>query len=469
MDDASKSRGAKRHSPEFSPGDLVLGKYVIERAIGAGGMGQVFRAVYSKLNRPVAVKVLPSGGSEEHAARFEREAALMARVRHPNVVEIIDFGMVEGVLPCIVMELVDGEPLNARLEKNKALPWRDAVRIVLGILDGLEAVHEAGVLHRDLKPSNVAIAAGPPEVVKLLDFGIARSLIGGDHDRRVTRTGNIVGSLDYMSPEALVNEPIDVRADVYATGTILYEMLSGRLPFQDEPMAAAFRRLSAEPPPPVAPAGFEALPQSLIDCTLLGVARDKERRLESALAFAEQLRALLRVRKSASTEVSPNTPQTAQKKTVLTSVAVPETPTAAGTAPAQGPSGVVMPTLPRGTAVPKLPVQRPQFVILATIPKGKLAVVEERRWLVDLVRDAGRAYALGEDMWCAVLRGSTQQDAERRSLVLLDALESRYGAETRVVGAPIFDDTFELAPNAPEFPAPIPSLLEQLRAMRAHK
>jgi serine/threonine protein kinase len=454
--DASRGRGSKKQTPEFTTGELVLGKYVVDRPLGAGGMGQVFRAHYPKLNRYVAVKVLPSGGSDEHAARFEREAALMSRVRHPNVVEIIDFGMVEGVLPCIVMELVEGEALNARLEKLKALPWRDAVRIVLGILDGLEAVHDAGVLHRDLKPSNVAIAAGPPEVVKLLDFGIARSVLANEQDRRVTRTGNIVGSLDYMAPEALVNEPIDVRADVYATATILYELITGRLPFQDEPMAAAFRRLSADPPAPIAPPHMEAFPPALIDSVLAGMAREKERRLPSALEFAEQLRALLRVRKGPTGE-----PIVAKKQ--------PGASTDANAVTIAAPSGVVLPSLPRSPPTPKVPVQRPQFVIIATIPKGRLAVVEERRWLVELVRDAGRAYALGDDMWCAVLRGSTQQDAERRSLVLLDALESRYGTDTRVVGGPIFDDKFELAPNAEAFPQPIPALLEQLRAMMPSK
>jgi serine/threonine protein kinase len=495
-------------------GEVVLGKYEIKSAIGVGGMGQVFRARHLRLERDVAVKVLPENGSEEHAMRFEREAALMTRVRHPNVVEILDFGFVHGRMPCIVMELVEGEALSARIERQRALPWADAVRVILGVLDGLEAVHEAQIIHRDLKPSNVAIAKGTPEVVKLLDFGIARSLMPSEGDRRVTRTGNIVGSLDYMSPEALVNDPIDERTDVYSAGMMLFEMLTGGFPFRDDAMAAAFRRLSTDPPLPVAPATLEAIPLPIAEIAQSAIARERKERPSGADDFARQLREqALKLKKSsgergadrpqepqkptaelqkpsvepqkpsaepptpprariATPIPTPNpTPPTPPPKRVLKGVVV-EAPKPPPVAPPKPP--VVHPTAPKidtaSSTVAVGPVERAQFVVVARLPQGMLGLVEERRWLAELVRNAGKAYALSADVWCAVLYALNSSAAEKHSLVLLDALESRY-PHVKVVGGTIFDPRFELKSNGAfanvaELPDPLPSLLDMLASIQ---
>ncbi|MFO0558247.1 MAG: serine/threonine-protein kinase [Polyangiales bacterium] len=525
-------------SASVAIGEVVLGKYEIKSALGVGGMGQVFRARHLRLDRDVAVKVLPSNGSEEHALRFEREAALMTRVRHPNVVEIVDFGFVHGKKPCIVMELVEGESLSARIERSRALPWFDAVKIILGVLDGLEAVHEAQILHRDLKPSNVAIAKGPPEVVKLLDFGIARSLMPSEGDRRVTRTGNIVGSLDYMSPEALVNDPIDVRTDVYAAGMMLYEMLSGGFPFRDDAMAAAFRRLSTDPPLPVAPSHLDPIPPGIAELSMNAIARDRVDRPASADEFAHLLREqLVRARRPAERSSSPHiegapaspkppplapAPAAAAVAPVPIAPVAPAAPAILAIAPASEttkpavpsampptarerkptpppmaakkvlkgvvveaprpppvlstPPPVVHPSAPRiespsssGQAMQSRS-ERPQFVVLAQLPDGKLSLVEERRWLFELVRNAGKAYALNADVWCAVLYAVDSAAAEKHSLVLLDALESRY-PKVKVLGGTIFDPKFELktiGPNvaAAALPDPIPSLLAMLATMK---
>ncbi len=490
-------------------GEVVLGKYEIKSAIGVGGMGQVFRARHLRLERDVAVKVLPENGSEEHAMRFEREAALMTRVRHPNVVEILDFGFVHGRMPCIVMELVEGEALSARIERLRALPWADAVRVILGVLDGLEAVHEAQIIHRDLKPSNVAIAKGAPEVVKLLDFGIARSLMPSEGDRRVTRTGNIVGSLDYMSPEALVNDPIDERTDVYSAGMMLFEMLTGGFPFRDDAMAAAFRRLSTDPPLPVAPAMLEAIPLPIAEIAQSAIARERKERPSGADDFARQLREqVLKLKKSSgervadrpqepqkpSAELAPQKPSAEPAPTPRARIATPA-PTPAPTPPTPPPKrvlkGVVVeapkppPVAPPKPPVvhptaPKIdtasstaavgPVERAQFVVVARLPQGMLGLVEERRWLAELVRNAGKAYALSADVWCAVLYALNSSAAEKHSLVLLDALESRY-PHVKVVGGTIFDPRFELKSNGAfanvaELPDPLPSLLAMLASIQ---
>jgi serine/threonine protein kinase len=499
-------------------GEVVLGKYEIKSAIGVGGMGQVFRARHLRLERDVAVKVLPENGSEEHAMRFEREAALMTRVRHPNVVEILDFGFVHGRMPCIVMELVEGEALSARIERLRALPWADAVRVILGVLDGLEAVHEAQIIHRDLKPSNVAIAKGAPEVVKLLDFGIARSLMPSEGDRRVTRTGNIVGSLDYMSPEALVNDPIDERTDVYSAGMMLFELLTGGFPFRDDAMAAAFRRLSTDPPLPVAPASLEAIPLPIAEIAQSAIARERKERPSGADDFARQLREqVLKLKKGtgeravdkphepqkptaepppvAPPKVEPQkvepqkpiaepaptprprnatpapAPPTPPPKRVLKGVVV-EAPKPPPVAPPKPP--VVHPTAPKIDTASSTgavgPVERAQFVVVARLPQGMLGLVEERRWLAELVRNAGKAYALSADVWCAVLYALNSSAAEKHSLVLLDALESRY-PHVKVVGGTIFDPRFELKSNGAfanvaELPDPLPSLLAMLASIQ---
>jgi hypothetical protein len=524
-------------------GDVVLGKYIIKSQLGAGGMGQVFRALHIRLARDVAVKILPDNRSEENALRFEREAALMTRVRHPNVVEMLDFGFLEGRVPCIVMELVEGESLATRLLRSRAQPWQDAVRIVLGVLEGLEAVHDAQVLHRDLKPSNIALSKGPPELVKLLDFGIARSL-AGESDRRLTRTGNIVGSLDYMSPEALVNDPIDVRTDVYAAGMILYEMLSGSYPFQDDAMAAAFRRLSNDPPSPKAPAGFAEVPAALAKLAQRSIARERNDRPESAESFAEQLREFVaRPRRSPSPSGSQPALEVAATASAIAMVgdeevtiearkprAIPAEIVAATQAPTQPadaaptkrperperpakaaappaapppaaprptpakpkrvlanadvsapkpppipkpPEPVVLPKAPREPAPTPNPKQsalapRPQFVLLARLPKQRFAAVEERRWLADLVRDVGTAYAIGAFVWCAVLHGVDSAATEKRSLVLLDALKARYPG-VAVVGSPIFDPHFALKSAMiaadEKLPDPLPALVAQLASI----
>ena len=154
---------------ELVAGTVVLQRYLVLKWLGTGGMGQVYLGRHHKLGFPVAVKVLDRE-DDESPARFAREAHLMARVRHPNVVSILDYGTLKNDDQCIVMEFVEGTSLKDRTADQGAMSWRDAADIVVGILAGLEAIHASGVLHRDLKPSNVLLARGDPEVVKLIDF-----------------------------------------------------------------------------------------------------------------------------------------------------------------------------------------------------------------------------------------------------------------------------------------------------------
>src|SRR5579863_354093 len=209
-----------------------LGHYEILAAIGAGGMGEVYRARDTKLKREVALKVLPDSfaNDPERMARFQREAEVLASLNHPNVAQI--YGVEDRAL---VMELVEGEPLAG------PLPLETALNYARQIADALEAAHEKGITHRDLKPANIMITAAG--VVKVLDFGLAAVAQSSAPSDLVnsptltispTRAGMILGTAAYMSPEQARGKPVDKRADIWAFGVVLYEMLTGKQPFHGE-------------------------------------------------------------------------------------------------------------------------------------------------------------------------------------------------------------------------------------------
>src|SRR5688572_5813155 len=227
-----------------------LGQYEIVTPLGAGGMGEVYRAVDSRLKRQVAIKILPSAlAASEGIARFEREAELLASLNHPNIAQI--YGVVEDerntegrgpVGPGLVMELVEGPTLADRI-KQGPLPVTEALAVAQQIATALEAAHEQGIVHRDLKPANIKVR--DDGTVKVLDFGLAKLVAPGDQDRRpdsalsptlsqtptlispaaMTNVGMILGTAAYMSPEQARGKPADKRADVWAFGAVLYEML----------------------------------------------------------------------------------------------------------------------------------------------------------------------------------------------------------------------------------------------------
>ena len=222
-------------------GERVLGRYIVDGILGRGGMGEVYKGHHDRLGLPVALKILTDRSSELEK-RFEREARLMARVRHPNIVAIMDFGTTDGGFPCIAMEFIEGEDLSHQLKRRQAMPWPRANQIFAGIVAGLGAMHAAEVLHRDLKPGNIVVAPGPPEVVRIIDFGIARPT-GGGHETQLTNTGMVVGTPAYMSPEQMLGVPLDARSDLYSAGLIWFELLTGRGPSAGKSVADMLRRL----------------------------------------------------------------------------------------------------------------------------------------------------------------------------------------------------------------------------------
>src|SRR5262252_1662252 len=219
-----------------------VGGYQIVSRIGAGGMGEVYRARDTRLGREVAIKILPRAftSDPERLARFEREARVLASLTHPNIATIHGVEDTDGVR-AIVMELVDGETLADRLASlaasHKRLPVADALAIVRQVADALDAAHEKGIVHRDLKPANIAITR--TGIVKVLDFGLAKAAVGllgggpGAPTLTVDRTadGLLLGTVAYMSPEQARGQAVDKRTDIWAFGCVLYEMMTGRPAF----------------------------------------------------------------------------------------------------------------------------------------------------------------------------------------------------------------------------------------------
>jgi serine/threonine-protein kinase len=203
-----------------------VGEYRITAYLGAGGMGEVYRAVHTRLGREAAIKVLNGAQADtRHFYRFFNEARIQASLRHPGIAVLYDYCELNG-LPCIVMEYVDGQTLEEKIAAEGALPPAEAVRIFKAVVETVAYLHRQGIVHRDLKSNNIKLT-GAGEV-KLLDFGIART----DFTPNLTLIGNVVGTPHYLSPEQLGGSQADERSDIWALGVLFYEMLSGTLPFE---------------------------------------------------------------------------------------------------------------------------------------------------------------------------------------------------------------------------------------------
>jgi len=274
-------------------GTRIDNKYDVIEELGRGGMGVVYLGRHQKIGRDVALKVLLSSlsSSDRVRERFIREAQATGRVDHPNVVQVWDVGLTEGGAPFMVMELLRGEPLSARLERERRLPLADALMIARQLLSGLSAAHAAGVVHRDVKPENIVLRDGVN--VKIVDFGVARVLGAGVP--AITQQGDLVGTPGYFAPEQGQGAPVDERSDVWAATVVLYEMTTGELPFEGRNVVETLAAVAnAEPrvPSEIRPylpkrldliirAGLEKDPEKRANMeTLLGLVKRLERKLE---------------------------------------------------------------------------------------------------------------------------------------------------------------------------------------------
>src|ERR1700688_3683113 len=272
--------------------DSVIGHYRILEKIGSGAMGDVFRARDERLGRDVALKVIRPASSDnpDHLRRFEFEARAAAALNHPNIVAVYDVGLSDGS-PYIVCELLEGKTLRKRLAEG-ALPIRLAVDYSLQIAEGLIAAHDRRIIHRDLKPENLFITVDGR--VKILDFGVAKLQSAAEESGRtvedlttVTKSGAVIGTVAYMSPEQLRGKAVDHRSDIFSVGAILYEMLTGRRAFRGETEVDTITAVLREDPPEFNPQQI-AVPGSLQEIVFHCLEKEPENRFQSArdLAFA---------------------------------------------------------------------------------------------------------------------------------------------------------------------------------------
>jgi serine/threonine-protein kinase len=257
-----------------NPGDVLAGKYRVERVLGVGGMGVVVAALHLELDQRVALKfLLPEAAARpDITTRFSREARAAAKIRNEHVARVTDVGTLESGAPYIVMEYLEGRDLSQIVDKHGPLPIQVAVDYVLQACLALAEAHAAGIIHRDLKPSNLFLAqmADGTEIIKVLDFGISKSLVpspeGAEGIGALTKTAEVLGSPMYMSPEQLkAFRDVDARADLWGLGVILYELVTAKAPFDRGSIAEIFGAIIYEKAPPLSamlpsvPPGFEGI------------------------------------------------------------------------------------------------------------------------------------------------------------------------------------------------------------------
>jgi eukaryotic-like serine/threonine-protein kinase len=269
-------------------GETIAGRYELKEVVGHGGMSTVYKAHDSLLERNVALKVLHQqyNEDEEFVERFKREARSVAQLQHPNIVTVIDRGEEDG-RQYIVFEFIDGENLKELVVRKGRLDVRTALEIALEIARGLSFAHESGLVHRDVKPQNVLLNGDGG--AKVTDFGIARSL---EVERSMTQTGTVLGTSNYIAPEQAGGKPVDAHTDVYSLGIVLYEMLTGELPFPGDNFVAVAMKHIQEPSPSVLDTRGD-VPLRVAEMIDRALEKDPERRFPTMDAFADEIEANL--------------------------------------------------------------------------------------------------------------------------------------------------------------------------------
>ena len=335
---------------------MQLGTYRLISRLGAGGMGEVWRAEDTKLLRQVAIKILPEqlAADPEWKDRFLREARTVAQLNHPNIATIYSIDQ-QGETLFIAMELIEGEALSSFIAKGPMIP-ADAVRVAIHVADGLAEAHAKGIVHRDVKPDNIIVS---PRFVKVLDFGIAKQ-IGGTADPALTQGGMVVGTPHYMSPEQALGRTVDARTDIFSLGVVLYEMLSGQKPFTGEAITEVLLQIVMTAPRDIAQAAFGITP-ALADIVRRCMAKQPEERF----GHCDELRAAL----AASLKEDPS----AARKSSVPTIALRKPPRP----PAQpAATPLPQPSAPRGRALIADDDPAARYLIASILARHQIACDE---------------------------------------------------------------------------------------------
>ena len=267
---------------ELQPGDVLEGRYVIDRPIARGGMSTVYRCLDTRLDREVAAKVMDARYLDDDVFlnRFSREARAMAQLSHPNLVGVYDFSA-DGEDVFLIMELITGGTLRELLAERGPMPPHAVAEVMRGMLTGLAVAHDRGLVHRDIKPDNILIAGD--HTVKLADFGLVRAASESNRS-----TDQIVGTVAYIAPEQVDGSPLSLATDVYSAGIVLFELLTGTVPFHgDTPLAHAMARLNYDVPPPSS--RIAGVPMLFDELTATATARNPHDRFTGAREFLDAI------------------------------------------------------------------------------------------------------------------------------------------------------------------------------------
>jgi serine/threonine-protein kinase len=277
-------------------GQVIADRYHIQKKLGEGGMGQVYLAEHVKMGRRCAIKIMSPAMMKDPDAisRFNREAANASRIGHPNVCAIYDFGETPEGLIYLAMEFIEGRSLNGILDELGTLPLARAASIITQCADALQVAHDLEIVHRDLKPDNImVISARGKDTVKVVDFGIAKAVGAEGGAQKVTKTGFVVGTPEYMSPEQLAGDPVDGRSDLYSLALVFYRMLTGGSPFPaDSQQETMIKRLTDDPLPLATARPDVRFPPRLQAVMDRALARSPEDRYASAAEFARDVRSV---------------------------------------------------------------------------------------------------------------------------------------------------------------------------------
>jgi len=369
-------------------GSVIADRYHITKKLGEGGMGAVYLGEHVKMGRKSAIKVIAQSMSHdvEAIARFNREAANAAQINHPNVCGIYDFGETpEGVI-YLAMEFIEGEALTAVLEREGAFSAKRAADILDQTARALQAAHDLGIVHRDLKPDNIMVTRDRDgsDLVKVVDFGIAKAM-GGDSEQKVTKTGLVVGTPEYMSPEQLSGDRLDGRSDIYSLGLVLFRMLTGILPFQAESsQEVMIKRLTDDPMQLTDALPSSSFPSSLQAAVTRALQRMPSDRYASAAEFGRDVMSAVsgapdlgppRIDAAAATQVFSTDPQGATAQ-------IPDTVVQAkGVSPSRAKQPTTPPTpMPRPSPARKKPVAAIAAVVAVVAVGGIGSLVLLNDW-----------------------------------------------------------------------------------------